>query len=228
MNATVPVPVPATPGIVSSKPLRGTRRTIARRLTEIWQSGVPVTLHAELELVLADGRPLGDMIALATIEALRRHPALNAHFDGETHTVFSDIHLGIAVDTPKGLLVPVVRDAHALAPAAFAGERRAVIERARGGRQAPEELTGGTFTLSSLGSFGIDHFTPIINPPQVAILGTGRIRTADIAWGRESEPRRRTLLPASLTFDHRVCDGADAARFLQTLQAILLQGDGRE
>ena len=128
--------------------------------------------------------------------------------------------LGARLANPP-LLVPVLRGAESLGPAALRAARRSLAERALAWRHSPDELLGGTFTVTNLGPLGIDRFTPIVNPPQVAILGLGRIRRTVVSWQPTAEPVERMVLPASLTFDHRVNDGADAARFLETLQQAL-------
>jgi pyruvate dehydrogenase E2 component (dihydrolipoamide acetyltransferase) len=120
------------------------------------------------------------------------------------------------------LVAPVLREAHTLSVSELAAARRALTVRVQTWQHHSEDLAGGTFTVSHLGPLAVDHFTPIINPPQVAILGVGRLQRRDVAWWPEQEPEARWLLPVSLTFDHRVNDGADAARFLEGIQERLL------
>jgi pyruvate dehydrogenase E2 component (dihydrolipoamide acetyltransferase) len=155
------------------------------------------------------------LIAFALSRVLPDFPRLNAHFLGGRTLLFSHVNLGIAVDTPRGLLVPTVRRADTKSLAALSREIRILAQRCREGKALPEDLSGGTFTISSIGAYGVDYFTPIINPPQTAILGIG-------APGYE---RRKTSegisdYPAiylSLTADHRAVDGVPGAAFLKAL-----------
>src|SRR5207237_7297466 len=152
-------------------------------------------------------------------DALRKHPALNSRWDGESLLACAAIHIGIAVDTEAGLLVPVVRDVPALTLAEVAARTRDLTDRARSKRLSGDELRGGTFTLTNLGSFGIDAFTPIINYPECAILGIGCIRRVPVFVDDKVASQDQVTL--SLTFDHRIVDGVPAARFLQTLTQAL-------
>lgn len=154
----------------------------------------------------------------AVVRSLQAHPDLNGTFDGEVHRTYASVHLGMAADTPRGLLVPVLRDAHLLNAVQLSEAVRSNAMRAREWKHSPDELTGGTFTVSNLGPLGVDYFTPIVNPPQVGILGLGRIKQVTLSWTATDVPTCRSLLPVSLTFDHRICDGANAARFLESLQ----------
>jgi pyruvate dehydrogenase E2 component (dihydrolipoamide acetyltransferase) len=189
-----------------------TRRVIAKRLGEAWRDCVPVTLHAELPVSGAEQRAaeLGvsfyDLVVDAVIQTLAEQPRFNATFDGDAVTEYQSVNLAVAVDTRRGLVAPVLQraDLHGAV-----GEQRAarkeLTRRALEGELKFADLSGATFTLSNLGTLGISHFTPIINPPQVAILGTGVVR-------RDADGIPQ--LYVSFTFDHRVNDGADAARFL--------------
>lgn len=225
MTDSTPAPQDPYAGatLLAEKPIRGARRVVARRLGDAWRAGVPVTLHRDLDVtaIMSPSTASGGMVDIllhAVVKSLRAHPDLNGTFDGETHRTYRNVHLGLAVDTPRGLLVPVLRDADALGISELRAARRAQMERAQSWKHSADELIGGTFSVSNLGPSGIDHFTPIINPPQVAILGLGRTRRVALSWKASEEVVDRWLLPASLTFDHRVCDGASAARFLETLQ----------
>lgn len=217
-------------------PLRATRRVIARRLSDTWRDVVPVTLHRDLDVsavtikVESGGPRLLDLVLHATTRALLATPAFNAVFDGSVRRVFAEVNIGLAVDTPKGLLVPVLRNVQAMSMADIGAARRTATDLVLGWGHSAADLIGGTFTISNLGPLGIDFFTPVINGPQVAILGLGRLRRQAVGWSGGSGVEPRSLLPASLTVDHRVLDGADGARFLQTLQLHLnaLSGDERE
>ena len=173
------------------------------------------------ERLAGDGVPVSfnDLFLYALGKALRQHPRLNASIDGETIKVWPNIDIGLAVDAERGLLVPVLRDVDRKGLAQLAVESKSLAERARAGSCTAEELKGGSFTLTNLGMFGIDAFTPIINLPEAAILGVGRIKAAPAWVGDHVEPRQQVWL--SLTFDHRLVDGAPAARFLQTVVRLV-------
>jgi pyruvate dehydrogenase E2 component (dihydrolipoamide acetyltransferase) len=167
--------------------------------------------------------------ALATVEALKMHPKLNAVIDSEKAEVtYHDAeHLAIAVDTERGLLVPVIRNAGDLNIGGLARKIDDLARRTRAGQVSPDELSGGTFTLTNTGSRGVLFDTPIINQPQVAILGTGAVVKRpvvvdDPALGEVIAVRSMVYL--ALTYDHRLVDGADAARFLATVQGRLEEG----
>ncbi|NLS08722.1 2-oxoglutarate dehydrogenase, E2 component, dihydrolipoamide succinyltransferase [Nesterenkonia sp. MY13] len=169
-------------------------------------------------------------IAVATTEALKQHPVLNAQYDQDSQQItYHDAeHLSFAVDTEKGLMVPVISDAGDLSLAGMAKKIADVAERTRSNKISPEELSGGTFTITNLGSFGALFDTPIINQPQVAILGPGAIVKRPMVVtdedGNESIGIRH-MMYLSLTYDHRIVDGADAGRFLQTLKQRLEDGN---
>ncbi|WP_251329718.1 dihydrolipoamide acetyltransferase family protein [Haloplanus pelagicus] len=206
--------------------LSGMRSTIARRLGESWEAPhVTVDRTVEVESVFAaaadadDVVSVTDVLLLAVSETLAEHPEFNATFEDGVHCVYEEHNVGIAVDLEDGLVTPVLRDVRDTPVTELAHERGVLTDRVRNRRHDPADLRGGTFTVSNLGPFGVDSFTPIINPPQVAILGVG---TAD------EEPRQtdrgiefRKTMTFSLSFDHRVVDGADAARFLETLASAL-------
>jgi pyruvate dehydrogenase E2 component (dihydrolipoamide acetyltransferase) len=219
-------------------PLGGIRQVIAQRLGESARTTVPVTLTTEAdasELVrlrvqlTADlagtDRPVPsytDLLAKLVAHALQEHPALNASLEGGEIVLHSAINLGIAVDTERGLLVPVIRDVPHRSVLQIARETTRLIELARSGRIGPEDLAGGTFTLTNLGMYEIDVFTPVINLPECAILGIGRIRAQPVIRDAESaEIVIRRMLALSLTFDHRLVDGAPAARFLQRIKYLV-------
>jgi len=210
-----------------------TRRVIAERMVASRQATAPVTLHttadatalvrlrAEFKSAAAGAAVPGynDMLVKLTAAALLAHPVLNSRWDGDHLRTSPDIHIGIAVDTEIGLLVPVIRDVARLPLRDVAARSRDLTERARAAKLTGDELHGGTFTITSLGAFGIDAFTPIINYPECAILGVGRILRQPVAVG--DTIALRDILTLSLTFDHRAFDGAPAARFLQTLVRLI-------
>jgi 2-oxoglutarate dehydrogenase E2 component (dihydrolipoamide succinyltransferase) len=244
-------PAPARPAIVPSS-LRGTteklsrsRQLIAQRMVESLQISAQLTTVVEADVTaiarLRDRAKAGfearegvrlsflPFFALATVEALKVHPKLNAIIDTASGqvTYHDDEHLGIAVDTERGLMVPVIRQAGDLNIAGLARKIADLAERTRAGRVSPDDLSGGTFTLTNTGSRGALFDTPIINQPQVGILGTGTVVKRpvvvdDPALGEVIAVRSMVYL--ALTYDHRLVDGADAARFLVTLKSRLEEG----
>jgi pyruvate dehydrogenase E2 component (dihydrolipoamide acetyltransferase) len=218
---------------------RSIRGVIAERLLASQRSTVPVTLTTTIDVTnLARFRERckeaagdsGDIVPgytdlfvhLAAL-TLEKHPALNTRRDNDRMAPGDGIHIGIAVDTDAGLLVPVVRDVPGLTLKELATHSRDLIDRARQGKLSAGELRGGTFTVTSLGALGIDAFTPIIHYPQCAILGIGCIRRCPAVV--EDRILIRDQVTLSLTFDHRITDGAPAARFLQTLSALVARGN---
>ncbi|MDA0745438.1 MAG: dihydrolipoamide acetyltransferase family protein [bacterium] len=213
-----------------------TRRTIAQRLLDSAQQTAAVTLHVEadatelvalrarLKTSLKDRAPTyNDMFLRLTALALKDHPALNASWQNEQAVQHPHIHLGIAVDTNAGLLVPVLQNADQKGLQQIATESTELAQKARAGTLTTEQLQNGTFTLTNLGMFGIDTFTPLLNLPQCAILGIGRIVQKPAVHEGQIVPRHMVAL--SLTFDHRVVDGSPAARFLSTIREFVEQPD---
>jgi pyruvate dehydrogenase E2 component (dihydrolipoamide acetyltransferase) len=160
------------------------------------------------------------MVRLVAV-ALQAHPRLNALWENEALHVLPDVDMGIAVDTEDGLLVPVLRQAQTKGVRQIAEEARSLIERARLRQLAPDLLQGGSFTLTNLGMYGIDAFTPLLNLPQCAVLGVGRIAARPAVHEGQVVPRPRMAL--SLTFDHRAVDGGPAARFLDAVRQYVEQ-----
>jgi pyruvate dehydrogenase E2 component (dihydrolipoamide acetyltransferase) len=211
------------------------RKLIAERMAASSATTAPVTLVTE-----ADASDLVKMregwkadrhmefapsytvlFAALTARALVEYPYMNASFDGDEIVTWGTVNLGIAVDTDRGLIVPVVRDVQAKPLRTLAGEMTEVFARASQGKALPDDLTGGTFTITNLGVYEIDAFTPIINYPECAVLGIGRLaeRIVPVA----GQPAVRTMVALSLTFDHRLVDGAPAARFLQRVKQFVEQ-----
>lgn len=155
------------------------------------------------------------LLARITVAGLTAYPALNSSVDLEAGEIVrhGEVNLGFAAQSPRGLVVPVVHGAHAMSTAELAAALRELTERARDGRLSPAELTGGTFTLNNYGVFGVDGSTPIINHPEAAMLGVGRI--VDKPWVHKGRLRVRKVTQLSFTFDHRVCDGGTAGGFLR-------------
>jgi pyruvate dehydrogenase E2 component (dihydrolipoamide acetyltransferase) len=225
----VPATVPA--GEVESVPLTGIRRTIARRLTEAWT--VPVfqlQVSADMERangVVAAARELHadvkvsvtDLLTKICASALARHPDVNVSFTDEALLRHPSANVGIAVATPQGLVVPVVKGAERLSLAKIAAVRADLVERARNQKLKAEDMAGGTFTISNLGMFGVDEFVAVLNPPQAAILAVGQ--TEDRPVAREGQVVVRPTMTMTLTVDHRAVDGAPAAEFLRTVKAMV-------
>jgi pyruvate dehydrogenase E2 component (dihydrolipoamide acetyltransferase) len=159
------------------------------------------------------------LLAKLVAQALGEHPELNTSLDGDEIVTWETVDIAIAVDTERGLLVPVVRDVQDKPVRELAREMEDLLARAKAGKATPDELTGSTFTITNLGVYEIDTFTPIINPPECAILGIGRLVEKMVV--REGSPTVRTMLTLSLTFDHRLVDGAPAARFLQRVKQLV-------
>ncbi|MFJ6026511.1 2-oxoglutarate dehydrogenase, E2 component, dihydrolipoamide succinyltransferase [Pseudarthrobacter sp. NPDC092424] len=242
---------PAAAGAAASS-LRGTtqkapriRQVIARRMRESLEISTQLTQVHEVDMTKVaklrarakssfqaqNGTKLTFLpfIAKAVAEALKQHPKLNAAYDEDKQeiTYHNAEHLAIAVDTDKGLLVPVISDAGSLNLAGLAGKIADVASRTRDGKIGPDELSGGTFSITNIGSVGALFDTPIINQPQVGILGTGAIVKRPVVVADENGDDSiaiRSMMYLSLTYDHRLVDGADAGRFLQTLKARLEEG----
>jgi pyruvate dehydrogenase E2 component (dihydrolipoamide acetyltransferase) len=211
----------------------GLRRIIASRMANSSQTSAAVTLNTEVDATeLSRIReekkddPNNDIIpsyntlfVKLVSKALLEHPILNASLDDETIIYWQGINIGVAVDTDRGLVVPVVRDVQAKSISQLAVEMNELLSRVREGKALPDELSGGTFTITNLGVYDIDSFTPIINSPECAVLGIGRLVDRWVVIDRE--PAIRSMMTLSLTFDHRLVDGAPAARFLQRIKQLV-------
>ena len=236
--AAVAAPAAAAdfPGASTSAPLKGVRKVVAKRMMESLTSTAQLTLNttANAAGILAMRKKvknadealglnkitLNDLVCFAVSRTLLKYPVFNAHLEDGVLTQFEQVHLGFACDTPRGLLVPVIRSAQSLGLKAFSDEAKRLAGGAIDGSLSPDFLSGGTFTVSNIGSFGIETFTPVINLPQTAILGVGAItpRPTVAADGSIGVEQRLNL---SLTIDHQVIDGADGARFLRDLVAAI-------
>ncbi|MGD2145044.1 MAG: 2-oxo acid dehydrogenase subunit E2 [Anaerolineae bacterium] len=214
--------------------LSATRDTIACRMRESQQAAAEVTLMRDADctelvrlreqiledLSEEDPRPTyTDFLLSIVARGLSEHRNVNAITDGERIGLSRAVHVAVAVDTDRGLLTPVVRDADQKGLLQLAEERAALVTRSLDGSATPQDLSGGTFTITNLGPLGVDAFTPIINPPQIAILGIGRIRPEPAVY--QGELCIRQLVSLSLTFDHRFIDGAPAARFLADVVRVI-------
>jgi pyruvate dehydrogenase E2 component (dihydrolipoamide acetyltransferase) len=167
-----------------------------------------------------NGITLGDLVGYATVRTLAKHPLLNSHLEDGSLRTFDHVHLSVAVDTPRGLLVPTLRFASLMGLKEFSDASKALAADAISGDISPDLLSGGTITVSNLGSFGIESFTPILNPPQVAILGVDAIFPRAVL-NKDGSVGAEQRIGFSLTADHQVVDGADAARFLKDLTAAV-------
>jgi pyruvate dehydrogenase E2 component (dihydrolipoamide acetyltransferase) len=233
-------PPPAVARVDGATVRSATRRTIADRMLASAQQSAPVTLTTEAdatELVRLRGQLAGglagsdqavpayhDFILRLTALALQEHPALNASLADGAIVEHEAVHIGLAVDTPRGLLVPVVRDVPAKSVQRLAAESAALIAAAHAGTLGGDAMRGGTFTITNLGMYGIDAFTPLINLPECAILGLGRIVARPVVIDEEQETIAvRRMITLSLTFDHRLVDGGPAARFLRRVVQLIEQ-----
>jgi pyruvate/2-oxoglutarate dehydrogenase complex dihydrolipoamide acyltransferase (E2) component len=218
------------------RPLRGLRRAIARRMVQARRTAAHFTYVEEvdmthlLERMQASGIDVSPLafIAHATVRTLPQHETLNASIDGAREEIIlkRDVHLGIAAATDGGLLVPVVRDAAGLSVTELAQAIETLAGRAREGRLRPAELKGSTFTITSLGKLGGIISTPIVNYPEVAILGVNAIRAVPLFVDGELQERR--VMNLSISVDHRIADGVVAAEFIRDLKAILESADFSE
>jgi pyruvate dehydrogenase E2 component (dihydrolipoamide acetyltransferase) len=234
-GAPATAPAAASDRTDRTLPVAGIRKIIAQRMRESLGSTAQLTMTRRVNAsaiqrfragVKTHGETFGlpvatvnDLIVFAVSRTLPRHPELNAHFLGDRIVQFAAVNLGIAVDTPRGLMVPVLRNADALPLRDLAAGIRPLAEACQKGNVNPDHLTGGTFTITNLGALGVETFTPVLNAPEVAILGVG---------GLTLQPVRTTdgiqfvdTLHLSLTIDHQAVDGAPAARFLKDLAESL-------
>jgi pyruvate dehydrogenase E2 component (dihydrolipoamide acetyltransferase) len=232
---TVLAPASQTP--TSIKKLSGMRGTIAKRMQSSLQDMAQLTLHmdADLDAIVEDRESrknsgndnssnnlpgFTDYVIAAAARALKLHPIVNSQVTAEGIALLPEIHVSMAVALPEGLIVPVIKNTTSLDLSSLASETKRLSGAAREGKLGLAELEGGTFSVSTLGMFGVDGFTPVINPPNTAILGVGRLRDDVVVSkkGKVSTVKRMTL---SLTWDHRVFDGAPAAEFCKSIVDLL-------
>ncbi|MEA5119504.1 MAG: 2-oxo acid dehydrogenase subunit E2, partial [Propionicimonas sp.] len=233
--ATVPAASADFPGAFTDAPLKGIRKLVASRMMESLAQSAQLTYTATapaagllaLRARLKNcGDPelsavtIGDLVGYATVKTLARHPNANAHLSDGVLRSFEHVHLGMAVDTPRGLLVPTLRFADTLTLREFSAQSKALANAAIAGSISPDLLSGGTFTVSNLGAFGIESFTPLLNLPQVAILGVDAIFPR-VTVNPDGSVGAEQRIGFSLTADHQVIDGADAARYLKDLCAAV-------
>lgn len=226
----------AVAGETTQVPLSQMRKTIARRLVEVWTSTPHFYVTAEFDMARAMAQrkqinnelaaigsdvkiSVNDMIIKASAIALKRYPKMNVSFQGDHIAQYGDVHVGVAVAVEDGLITPVIRNADQKTLSAIATEVRELAGRARDRRLKPHEYTGGTFSISNLGMFGIDEFSAIINPPEAAILACGAVQ--DVPVVVNGEIKVGTRMRVTLSCDHRAVDGATGAEFLAELRKLL-------
>ncbi len=232
--AAAPVVLPQAE-VTERIPLKGVRAIIAGRLGASVHTTARVTLmmevdatefvnartrlkeHVEKEWGFAPG--YNDLLAKIVTTALRQYPYMNARLAADAIELMAHVNLGMAVDTERGLLVTVIRSAETKSLRQFGTEFRELIERARKGRSLPDDLSGGTFTITNLGMYAVEGFTPVINMPEAAILGVGRIAPKPAVY--KDAIAIRQMMTLSLVFDHRLVDGAPAARFMQAIKQMV-------
>lgn len=225
---------PARACLETITPLTGIRRITAERMHQSVSEMAQTThrVDADMSCLMEFRRQLNeylapeglklsfvDLLTAICARALMEHPQANASLRPDGLHTFHYANVGVAVDTPRGLVVPVIRGADSLSLRAIAQTSRELIDRARRGALRPEEMSGGTFTISNLGMYELDSFTAIVNPPETSILAVGRILDRVVAV--DGQAVVRPMMNLGLTYDHRVLDGAPAARFLQAIKGYI-------
>ncbi|SHR24825.1 dihydrolipoamide acetyltransferase [Mycobacteroides abscessus subsp. abscessus] len=216
-------------------PVTGIRKVIAERMYDSLQNSAQLTINMKVDVsnLIAlqkqtketvqsryDNKlTVTDFIVRAVVLSLKQHEQMNsAYIENKIH-LYKQVHLGMAVALERGLVVPVIRNADQSTLIDLSKSIKALAKKAREGQLSQDEMQGSTFTISNLGAYGVDHFTPVLNPPEAGILGVGAVYDTPVFVGETIE--KRSILPLSLTFDHRVLDGAPAAAFLQTVKKLL-------
>ena len=228
------------PGNFTETPIKSIRKVIADRMRESLATTAQYTLHASAPAARLQGLrarmkaspaalglggvTVGDLVLYITSRVLKSHPLCNSLRLGDTVKTFERVHLGLAVDTPRGLMVPVIRNADLLSLEQISSEAKRLAVACIVGKAAPDELSGSTFTVSNLGALGVDYFTPVINTPEVCVLGVGAI-LPKAQVESDGSYAIGLALGLSLTADHQVVDGAPGARFLKDLCAALANAD---
>ena len=230
-----PAPAPVVPVEAETIPVAGIRRVIFERMAQSSNTVARVTefvevdatnlvemrTHLKAELQKTEDLSVGynDLLIMIVAKSLKKHRLVNSTVvDGEIK-LLPQVNVGLAVDTERGLIVPVIRDADSKGLVEIVQDVRALVSRVLEGTSLPDDLTGGTFTITNLGMYEIDGFTPIVNLPESAILGVGRIQAKPVVY--EGEIAIRQMMVLSLSFDHRIVDGAPAARFLQRVKHLI-------
>jgi len=232
-------PAPAVPDVAAGQviPLEGVRRVIAERMQQSLQGSAQVTLVAEAdarrfhelrtELASRHESALGfrisynDLLIRICAHALREHPRANSSLEGDAIRLHDVVNVGLAIEAGGDLVVANVKHADRKSLVEIASDLRGLVDRAHANKLDLDDITGGTFTISNLGVYGIDAFTPVLNPPESAILGVGALREKAVA--RDGQVSAELSMTLSLTFDHRIIDGAPAARFLARIRELIEQ-----
>lgn len=210
-----------TTAAVTRTPLTGIRKAIAERMAQSHAQIPGVHVVEECDVTRVDMRLLLAHVCRSVAELAATHPLFNAHVVGDEILAFDDVVVGVAVDTPRGLVVPVLRDPLAHSPEELTAQVTDLAARARAGRLAARDISGATVTVTSPGKSGGILATPLINPPQTAIIGVHRATERVVAVSGGVAVRR--MLNLTVTFDHRVIDGAEAGRYARELRALLEQ-----
>ena len=210
-------------------PLTGIKKTAAERVSLSARTAPQSTISMEVDMSNAVKLrekihvSYTDMLVKAVVKALAEHPLINSALENEKIKIFADINVGVAVATERGLTVPVIYNSDRKTLEKIASVSKELIEKTKQGRLTKEELTGGTFTITNLGMYEVDIFTPIVNPPETAILGVGRVVERPVVV--DGQIVARPMMQLSLTFDHRVVDGAPAAEFLRKVKQVMESPD---
>lgn len=231
-ETTPSMPTPGLPQVAATVPLKSIRRIVSEGMATSVHTTARVTLFrevvaAELPKLRERFRSRGanvsynDILVKICSTALREHPGANARLGDGQIEYLDRINIGLAVDTERGLLVPVIHNADRLTIPQIAAESARLVEAARDGRSMPDDLSGGTFTITNLGMFGVEGFTPVINLPECCILGAGKIVRKPVVCDEEDTVSVQPVMTISLVFDHRVIDGAPAARFLDRIAQLI-------
>ncbi|WP_372794671.1 dihydrolipoamide acetyltransferase family protein [Pontiella sp.] len=221
------------PGAVNEVPVKGVRKVVAGRMLNSLQTTAQLTLNSSVdarsilgyrskckaapEEAGVGGISINDVVLYATVKTLGEFPELNAHMLGDKIVEFGNVHLGFAVDTPRGLMVPVIRYANLMTLKQLSAETKRLAKACIDGTVDPDALSGGTFTVTNLGAMGIESFTPVLNAPEVGILGVCSVQQKPVA-GKDGSVEFVPHMGLSLTFDHAAADGAPAARFIASLR----------
>ncbi|MDR6999151.1 dihydrolipoamide acetyltransferase family protein [Neobacillus niacini] len=231
----VPQRKPVEKSQTQQVPLSGIRKVIAVRMHDSLQKSAQLTINIKVDVTdlialqkqtaetvqkkYGHKLTVTDFIARSVVLSLKNHQDMNSALIEDKIHLFKQVHLGMAVALEKGLVVPVIRNVDESSLIDLSRNIKELAQKARQGQLSNEDMKGSTFTISNLGAYGVEHFTPVLNPPETGILGVGAVNDTPVYLGEKLE--RRSILPLSLTFDHRVLDGAPAAAFLQTVKQYL-------
>ena len=211
--------------ILREQTLKGTRKIVAENLMESYHNKIHATMYRYMEIKRlkeykekVNKGSIVDHFMRAVALTLVEKPELNATYENDIYRIYKDVNISYAVNTKRGLVTPVIRNADKLSLTTFLKTRREIIALVMDWKHQVSEIQGGTFTITNLGNFNVDFTLPIINPPQVAILGMARMCRLNISWDDSEIIMPKELLPISITYDHSIIDGAAVAEFAQILQ----------